>query len=146
MRNSTQRLNYEANRITLKGDLCIYCGDIATTIEHFPPVCITNSGFKLPSCTECNNFAVDENPRHFERRIESVKSKIRRKNWKWLQIPEWSHEELSEMSPIMRRDIINALNKKNRTIKRLEHDSLAYLAVIDLEDQFQMFFDRVNAA
>lgn len=146
MRASSQRQNYEASRITLKGDLCVYCGDIATTVEHFPPVSVTNLGFKLPCCRECNALAIDENPRDFERRIESVKSRIRRKHWKWLQIPEWSHEDLTELSPMMRREVINGLNKKARTIKRLEFVSLAYIAVIDTDEQFQMFFDRSDAA
>lgn len=146
MRGISKRLNYDANRIRLKGDMCVYCGEIASVVEHFPPVAMTNRGFKLPACQECNTFAADENPRDFERRVASVKSRIRRKNWKWLQIPEWSHEDLTELSPMMRREVINGLNKKARTLKRLDFDSLAYLAVIDTDDQFQAFIDGSAAA
>lgn len=146
MRASSQRQNYEASRIIIKGNLCVYCGDIATTAEHFPPISVTDTGFKLPCCRECNNFASNENPRDFERRVESVKSRIRRRNWKWLQIPDWSHEDLTDLSAAMRREVINGLNKKARTIKRLDFDSLAYIAVIDTSSEFEPYFDRSAAA
>lgn len=137
---------YDASRITLKGDFCIYCGEVSTTSEHYPPAATTYRGFKLPCCFECNVLASDENARNFERRIESVKSKIRRKNWKWLQIPEWSHEELDDLMPALRRDVIYSLNKKYRTNKRLEFDSLVYLALIDVNQDFAEFFDESEVA
>ena len=137
---------YDANRITLKGDFCIYCGDVSTTTEHYPPATTTSRGFKLPCCFECNLLATDDNARNFERRIESVKSRIRRKNWKWLQIPEWSHEELDDLMPALRRDVIYSLNKKYRVNKRLEFDSLVYLALIDVNQDFAEFFDASEVA
>jgi hypothetical protein len=137
---------YDANRITIKGDFCVYCGDVSTTVEHYPPVSVTNYGFKLPCCVECNTLAVDENPRDFEKRVHGIKSKIRRKNWKWLQMPEWSHEELDDLSVKLRRDVIYALNRKSKTIKRLDFDTLAYIAVIDTNSEFEQFFSNSEVA
>jgi len=43
-------------RIRISGYFCVYCGEIATQDEHFPPMSYSLRGYILPACAECNSF------------------------------------------------------------------------------------------
>ena len=57
-----------ALRTRIPGDVCVYCGDAAQTMEHFPPKSVTSRGFLLPSCRECNVLAACEWSFDFEKK------------------------------------------------------------------------------
>ena len=120
----------------MRGDLCCYCGEPATTEDHFPPKTNTKHGFLFPCCKECNVIAGERYPRNLEARIALVKAAIERKAAKYLAIPDWTKEDLKDIAPNMRRVIKNGMAQKLRAQERLDFNSLGYLASIDKGNAF----------
>ncbi len=128
-----KRISKNEFRVRLKGDLCFYCGEAATTVEHFPPYTDTRRGFLFPCCRECNNLAGTHYPRNLVSRIEHVKKRIKQSNKKYLCLPEWSAKEIRALSGNLRRMVNLGLAKKLAAQERIDFDSLAYLARIDTD-------------
>ena len=70
------RPEHNSLRKRVDGRYCVYCGERATTDEHFPPVAHGLGGFIFPACSECNTFAGTAYARDFQRRAALVKRKI----------------------------------------------------------------------
>lgn len=47
----------DERRVRLSGDWCVYCGQVAETVEHFPPKSYCLDGLLMPACKECNSLA-----------------------------------------------------------------------------------------
>lgn len=109
-------------------ELCVYCGMLATNLDHFPPVSsMPRVGVLLPACGECNRFARDLYPYDFSKRLQHVKDRIRWKYRRILQTPAWSADELDELSGSMRREIA-----RWRDVRRITHGRLAWDAIAHL--------------
>jgi len=128
-----KRIRNNEFRTRLRGDFCVYCGEAATTVEHFPPRTDTKRGFLFPCCRECNSFAGTNYPRNLPSRIEHVKKKIKQSNKKYLCLPEWTAKEIRALSGNLRRMVNLGLAKKLAAQERIDFDSLAYLARIDTD-------------
>lgn len=63
-------------RKRLAGKWCVYCGELADTIEHFPPATFGREGYLLPCCSECNRLAGTDYPVNFSARSELVKERL----------------------------------------------------------------------
>jgi len=114
---------------------CIYCGDIANHKHHYQES-VSNSGKKrlyaraevLPACSECNEFLGTKNPEYPECCLY-LYNKIKDKHSNFLKQPDWDEEELEEMSPRFRKNIIAHINERNIHKKRLDnliHNSETY--------------------
>jgi hypothetical protein len=69
------RTIYRRERISIAGRWCVYCGELATTREHYPPRTSTRGGFILPCCLLCNVTIGARWPFSFTRRTAEVQLK-----------------------------------------------------------------------
>lgn len=63
-------------RVSILGSRCVYCGEPAEHMDHFPPRVLTRRGVLIPACAECNGFAGTAFPLEFHFRVQLVKEKI----------------------------------------------------------------------
>jgi hypothetical protein len=135
------------NRLRLRGDRCIYCGDLATAEDHWPPVAVTGeagSGLLLPSCMECNAFAGAEFPYELRERMELVKRRLKTKYKKFLRHPEWSGKETRELSENLRREF-RAWNEMKRVVnERLAWNAIDYFCLIAQGSDFVSLVARLG--
>ena len=123
---------------------CIYCGDIANHRHHYSES-VSNSGSvrnysseTLPACSECNELLGAKNPEYPECCIY-LYDKIKDKHSNLLKQPDWDEEELEEMSPRFKKNIISHINERNIHKKRLDnlifnsdtYESYDYLRMIN---------------
>ena len=109
-------------------ELCVYCGLLASQIDHFPPIAyVPRQGVLLPACPECNRFARDTYPYDFGRRVQHVKDRIRRKYRRVLTTPTWCAEELDELSGFMQKATVGWRDAKRITRARLAWDANNHL-------------------
>lgn len=123
-------------RTIIHGDWCVYCGDIATSREHFPPASLTTKGLLLPCCLECNALAGTESGTDFALRAEIVKNKIRHKYQRALMVPLWGSDELDEMGRTLKGEIETWQRKRRIIQSRLAWNAESYLASIDKNNVF----------
>lgn len=127
------RIFFNAHRIRINGDQCVYCGQPATTDEHYPPIAATGAtgdGLILPACSECNTLAGANFPYDFDRRVEYVKGKIKNKYRHALRSITWSEEELSELSPKLEKEFRAWSKLSEKTKERLAWNAISYLSLI----------------
>jgi hypothetical protein len=99
-------------RAAIKGDMCLYCGLVATTEDHFPPVSHSLRGYLLPACAECNGLAGTNHPTNLKKRIAYVKEKLELKYKKLLAMPVWSKDELKQIGYNLRSGIKECQNNR----------------------------------
>lgn len=128
VRSQAQWATWYALKKTEQG-ICVYCGMVADTLDHYPPISSSpRTGVLLPACRECNAFARDLYPYDFIKRVEHVKNRIRKKHARMLRrMPVWEADELDEMSGHMRRDIELWQRKRRIVHARLVWDVVNYL-------------------
>jgi hypothetical protein len=90
------------------GDPCVYCGLTSICWDHIPPLHFVDrlsetdrAKFRLrtvPSCRECNSFLGGQILSTIQERRRYVKERIRRKYKSWIEMPEWTIEEVAELS------------------------------------------------
>ncbi len=97
---------------------CVYCGQRATTIDHFPPIAATpRVGIILHACRDCNVGLQDF----------YAKARISRKYAKILKMPPWSAEELDGLTGGLRRKMLRWQRENRIAHARLAWDAMAYL-------------------
>lgn len=137
-------------RIRIAGRYCVYCGEIASTDEHFPPASYGLHGFILPACRECNSVVGTNYPTDFEGRAEYAKERIRKRHAKELRLPDWSESEIAELKYNLRKGVLIWQRQKEIAKQRLAWNALAYLTSIDLSSDFvptfaeDVFFAKVK--
>jgi hypothetical protein len=115
----------------LHGDRCSYCGDRATTDDHFPPYATTLRGWILPACLECNGLAGTAHGRNFEARVRHVKTALRERYRSLLAAPSWSAHDLDELGSTLRSAVMQGEVERDRILARLGWSTSAYLANLD---------------
>lgn len=131
----------DALRVSMRGSLCIYCGEIAETAEHFPPASVTMKGYLFSACKECNNFASDESPFNIEDRMAYVKSKIT-KRYRHLQRAheynedEYNEDELEDFEGNLKKVCLLWSEAKNSIAKRLAWSVQDYFDHIEQGNPF----------
>lgn len=126
----------DEQRWRLSGALCVYCGEGANTVDHWPPRSFGDYGLLLPACRECNLLAGVKYPTSLRERITEVKYALRRKYIKYMSIPEWSDDELCRMGKTLRSSIVTGLETKRRISRRIAWNAAAYLLSIDSSSVF----------
>lgn len=98
---------------------CVYCGDAAGHWDHVVPHSFIAVGARrtwnagvLPACYRCNGIlgnlifdSLDERLGHVAKRMEAKHRKI-------LRTPDWTDEEMAEISPNLRKGVIDMLAEK----------------------------------
>src|SRR5215471_17155100 len=92
-------------RKRINGRWCVYCGELATTDEHFPPKTFTHHGLILPACSECNVLAGASWATDFEERCRYVKDRLRQKYKRVLDTPDWSKSEVGALGRALKRRV-----------------------------------------
>lgn len=127
-----KRRRAKGGRAVLKGHYCLYCGVVADSLDHWPPVAMGQrapGGFMLPACRECNRL-VGDTPGDLVARIDHVRAALSRRYAKALKAPTWEPEELDELGPAMRAAMVAAMEERGKVQARLAWDSFRYLAMI----------------
>ena len=122
---------------------CIYCGDIWRIEKHHYKESVANSGKKrsfakrntLPTCRDCNGLLGAANPSYIDC-CYILHEKVSWKHRDLLGMPNWTKEELAELSKSLRRKTKLALHKKEIHMDRL--DQLLKNA------QSPMTYDEIN--
>ena len=106
---------------------CIYCGDIWRIERHHYKESVANSGrlrrYKqgdtLPTCRECNVLIGASNPSYIDC-CYILHEKVSARHKDLLGMPNWTKEELAELSKSLRRKTKLALHKKEIHMDRLD--------------------------
>lgn len=112
-----------------ESDLCTYCGIVCDTIDHVVPQHLLKSAesseldlsgvmrmqrWEVPSCRECNSAIGGKIFKTLAERRKYAKDHIRKKYASYLRTPNWTEEELDELGPNMKREVIRATQVKGR--------------------------------
>lgn len=109
-------------------DVCVYCGDPASTMDHVTPIvavaAMQNSIdvrehfrhglYIVPCCRDCNNRIGSYLARSITEKREEIKRRLRRKHARLLGGYEWEPEELDELGHSLRSSIQGSEAKRRR--------------------------------
>lgn len=138
---------FDSMRVSLPATQCIYCGDTKTRIDAFPPVDVTGddgAGFCFPCCNECGYLAKTSDPLNFRNRVTFIKIAIRNLHRKMLGRPDWSAEEIAEIGPGMREEVIKWQESKNNVQKRIAWNVEEFFLGIVKSKDFVELNARIN--
>lgn len=109
-------------------DSCSYCGSIyEIQRDHVIPNSFLRERRKfrgdwiIPACGECNNTLGDELIFNVPDRASYLLARYEKKYKKVINFPEWSDEELEDISNRMKLSILASLEYKAEIRTRLEH-------------------------
>lgn len=121
------KLHFRYDRAGELGDPCIYCGVLSSGWDHVPPLHyverlddeqIDALDLKLlPSCSECNSMLCGVILTDVRTRRNYVKDRLRRKYRSWLEMPEWSVDEIEELSTSDAKRHMAAQGRFSRFVK-----------------------------
>jgi hypothetical protein len=128
--------------------ICVYCGDKATTKDHFIPVSAEymisdlKSTYKckvlLPACSNCNNIAGNRVFNTFSQKQKYIQGRIRDKNRDLLRAGLWTKEELGELGPSLQKYIESSLRELISIERRINWriiDNPAYAKIVRLNSR-----------
>ena len=109
---------------------CAYCGLPAWGTDHVIPTtfCYKLSDMEdvlphrlwlVPACPECNSMGSDKVFTSLARKRAFIHQCIRRKYKKILRIPEWTRQDLGELSPELARYVVHGLKLREIIYARL---------------------------
>lgn len=110
-------------RISTNWDRCYYCGDIAETLDHVPPIScadLRENHILIPCCRDCNVRLGNVFLIEIEDRCKYICKSLKRKHKKVLNMPDWTDEELDELGYNLRCEVINRLEQKKFIERRIE--------------------------
>lgn len=109
---------------------CQYCGQVATTIDHWVPRSVAyalkdvgtlTNMIRVPACSECNGLARAVLFRTMGAKRRFIQAKLRRRYARLLTMPAWSESDKSEMEYAMREMIEAAEIQKSVIERRLRY-------------------------
>ena len=107
--------------------ICVYCGDFYQCRDHY--ICCNWLGSRsyqeaeiVPCCNECNYFLKDKPIFTIADRSRFLYTCYQSRARQFIEMPEWSQEELAEMGYNMRNKILNSL-----ALKEIYHAKLTNL-------------------
>lgn len=108
--------------------LCYYCGELADSRDHFPPLAAQHTpasvGVKhvlVPCCRECNNLLGASSQNTLAGRAQYLKERLRRRYAAELRFKEWAPDELAELGPSLRAEIEAAMRLRARAVLRIAY-------------------------
>lgn len=105
--------------VEARGERCVYCGDRASTDEHFPPRSVATAGWLLSACGECNQFANTEHPADLDARAAYVKAKLRARYRAVLAYAVFDEFDVASFSGALLREVQACVRAKERAQRRL---------------------------
>lgn len=113
-------------------NICAYCMDRATTIDHCVPASFVEGNIelikrfrlvKVASCSDCNVRAGDGVDETFLRRRRRIAISVRKKHRKVLSTADWDDDEIKNLGRFLRDHVVSG--------QRHSYDILKRLAVLD---------------
>ena len=118
---------------------CVYCGELADTMDHVPPRSISErmdleiNHILVPSCKECNTALSNLFLLTLAERAEHIKSRYIKKYKKYNRSVKWDSDELSELDGSLKTYILGCQYEYNRIRDRLKNlDHRAFHSDSDL--------------
>jgi hypothetical protein len=105
---------------------CFYCGEIATQTDHVPPVTHNEEfelGFLIPSCSECNCHLSNNRYETLQERTNEIKTYLKKEFNKILEYPDWSSEEIEEMTGRFKDSVVAIVETKKDALERISYCS-----------------------
>ena len=101
-----RRTNKTYKRYGYPEDLysCVYCGEVADTLDHVPPVRIAESldlemtHMLVPACRECNSTLSAKYLLYLDERAEHLLQRYKTKYKKHDSAVAWDEDEIEELS------------------------------------------------
>lgn len=111
---------------------CIYCGDNCSGLQRDHVVSMAwrggsrhyGRGHTVPSCPECNSILGDRAIHSIMERAEYLVTGIAKRNKASLNAQVFTEEELLELDPSLRREVIYGMQDKARIKRRINYASL----------------------
>lgn len=114
------RLAVQAREPINGGVPCIYCGALATTVDHVPPkrarkqllamgLEMTFEFAEFPACRECNCVLSDRDLWTIAERKAYIRRRLIARYRHELRIPDWGDSELAELEPGLRGYVLDGL-------------------------------------
>lgn len=116
-------------------DDCFYCSDKSTDMDHtIPHSFVRFKGARrqyttdcVPACRECNLLLTNRIHGSLSERLNYLCEKVKAKNFKLLNMPDWHESELKEMGNKLRQEIRKFMIKKaiaRHRVKTLEGNAI----------------------
>lgn len=125
------------------GCFCTYCGIVADTVDHVVPQWLLRRAgalnmdlsavfrlqrWEVPACRECNSSLGNRIFPTLKERRAAAHAHIRRKYRSYINMPNWSEEEIAEMGPNAQVDI-----RKGLVIRDWARDRLRWNGAKEVE-------------
>lgn len=120
---------YNLFDIEFQTDCCVYCGEIATSIDHFIPKAfrlaiedlgLVNNRLLVPACRECNSTAGSQIFHSLKEKREYIHFCYRRKYRSLLESEDWTEGELNELGHTLRSSVKASQQAKMIIRRRLK--------------------------
>jgi hypothetical protein len=115
--------DHKYKRIYTIGNLCAYCGEEATVLDHVPPISYAHmykeGHKKIPSCKSCNKYLWCMDIIDIEDRKKYLLKRLTEHFRKTLNIPKWDDLELNEIKGFVNGYIKAGLAKQKILQNRL---------------------------
>ena len=119
-------------------ELCTYCGDLATTVDHVIPVSWSSGkkrkrrrldlpGLKVPSCGDCNSRLTDRPIFTIVERKDFIAVELE-KRWTRRRQVQWTEDDLAGLGPNLRRAVTLKIAEYQKLESRLEYAKLHSLS------------------
>lgn len=115
---------FTAVHLDYRSGECVYCGEIATTVDHLLPIGWSGDALRkrvpvVPACVECNSTLGDRHiPTVWERRAW-LHARYRTKYRKRLRTVLLGADDLEELGPALRGAVIRQMDEHLRLMARL---------------------------
>src|SRR6266478_8549647 len=119
----SDRRRHRAYRAITNGGMCVYCGQSASSLDHFVPKSMIRaladtiepikriSGLVLiPACRECNSIAGARIFRTVGMKRRYIQKRLKQKYRKFLQLPNWSENETAELGSALAKHVHAGIN------------------------------------
>jgi hypothetical protein len=129
MKIDTEVLEYSSESVSFDSESCYYCGSHAATIDHVPPRSTRKRYseatspypyYEAPACHECNSALSDNCPTLKERKT-FIARWLAKKYRKVLNMPDWTTEQLTELSRSMQTLVRKNIRTKEMVVARIAH-------------------------
>lgn len=110
-------------------DICIYCGLVADTGDHFVPLFIIHiiaaniekikGRILIPACRECNSTAGAKAFSSIGAKRRYISERYKKKYLKLLNSPDWNEQELNELGYVLQTKIRGQMALKTVMKERL---------------------------
>lgn len=99
-------------------DVCWYCGEGSTCIDHAVPFCVAGSHtFGVYACASCNAEAGSFLAFTLGQKAKFIAGRLRAKNGRLMRVPNWSHDDLDTLRGRL-RDHVTAMERAAGKLRR----------------------------